>query len=90
LARRVPVAPALAAAVMLAWPAAAHACAVCFSGPTRVRIAFFGTTVLLTLLPLAMILGALLWLRRSGRIVPAEEFEVSDYSAGATGDAADR
>jgi len=73
-----------AAACAALWPAAGHACAVCFSGSPKVRIAFFGTTLLLTLLPLAMILAGLLWLRRSGRVVLAEEFEESDYSLGET------
>lgn len=42
-----------------------YACAVCFSGrEDEARIAFIGTTVLLTLLPLVMIGGVAWWLWR--------------------------
>ena len=62
------------------WPAAAQACAVCFSGSGRVRSAFFDTTILLSLLPLAMIFGGLWYLWRSGKVRWTEEFTGSDYS----------
>ena len=67
-------------AALTSWPAAAQACAVCFSGSPRIRIAFFNTTILLSLLPLAMILGGLWYLRRVGKVRLAEEFTESDYS----------
>ena len=79
---RRPFARVVAVAVALACPAVGHACAVCFSGSPKVRLAFFNTTLLLTLLPLALIVGGLWWLRRTGRVVLADEFEESDYSAG--------
>ena len=57
----------------LLWPAAAHACAVCgASAADRNRAAFFGTTILLSLLPLGMIGGGLWWLRRGGGHDPDE------------------
>ena len=57
----------------LLWPAAAHACAVCgASAADRNRAAFFGTTILLSLLPLGMIGGGLWWLRRGGAHDPDE------------------
>lgn len=52
---------------MSVWPVAAEACAVCFSGSPRIRWAFFNTTIFLTVMPLGMLLGGLVWLRRSGR-----------------------
>ena len=81
MSRRLARAAAVVAALL--WPAVGHACAVCFSGSPKVRLAFFNTTLLLTLLPLALIVGGLAWLRRSGRVVLADEFEESDYSDGA-------
>ena len=71
---------ALAAATL--WPAIAQACPFCFSGSPRVRMAFFLTTILLSLLPLAMIGIGIAWVVRSGRFAAPGEFEESDYSAG--------
>jgi len=45
-------------------PQISEACAVCFSGRDENRLAFILTTILLTALPLIMIGGMLLWLRR--------------------------
>ena len=56
---------ALAVGVLL--PAAARACAVCGAGDGRNRAAFFWTTILLSLLPLAMLTAGLLYLRRETR-----------------------
>lgn len=56
------------------WPAAAHACAVCGGGVDRTRGAFFGTTILLSLLPLGMIGGGLWWLRRNASDYDPREF----------------
>ena len=76
--------PRLAAATLAVlvalWPVAAHACAVCFSGSPRIRVAFFNTMILLSLLPLGMIFGGLWYLRRAGKVRLAEEFTESDYS----------
>ncbi len=62
------------------WPALGEACPVCFSGSPRVRIAFFVTTILMSLLPLAMIGVGIAWVVRSGRLAASGEFEDSDYS----------
>ena len=48
-------------------PAMAHACAVCFEAGDKNRAAFFATTIFLSLLPLGMIGGMFLWLRRRAR-----------------------
>lgn len=67
-------------ALLLAAPGVAHACAMCFSGSVRVRMAFFATTVLLSLLPLGLITAGLLYLRRAA----AGEFEErGDWEPGA-------
>ena len=48
-------------------PEAAHACPVCFDRDDEARIAFLATTGLLTLLPLGLVVGAGVWLRRRAR-----------------------
>jgi hypothetical protein len=57
----------LALAAWLALPDAAHACAVCFDASDENRQAFLVTTAFLSLLPLGMVGGAGLWLRRRVR-----------------------
>jgi len=49
---------------LLALPGAAEACSVCFSATEENRMAFLVTTGLLTALPLAILGGIGLWLRR--------------------------
>ncbi|MFQ5697178.1 MAG: hypothetical protein ACE5IL_02710 [Myxococcota bacterium] len=51
-------------AVLGGSPGFARACAVCFSASDETRDAFLGTTVFLTVLPLLMIGGLVLWLWR--------------------------
>lgn len=63
---------ALLLGVML--PAVARACATCSGANDRNRAAFFWTTVLLSLLPLGMIAGGLLWWMRDGRRWLEREF----------------
>jgi cyanate permease len=53
-------------------PAAADACAVCFSGRDETRLAYIVTTGILTFLPLAMFGGFALWLRSRVRQREAE------------------
>ena len=65
---------ALALGLATLWPALAHACPVCFSVSPRSRLAFFATTVFLSLLPLGLIGGGVWWLRRIGGPGLAEEF----------------
>jgi hypothetical protein len=48
-------------------------CAVCFDPNASSRMAFIVTTVFLSLLPLAMIGGGLLYLRRRAIQIAAEE-----------------
>ena len=61
-----------------ALPDAAHACAVCFDASDENRQAFLLTTAFLTLLPLGMVGGAGLWLRR--RVRERDEAELSPDS----------
>jgi uncharacterized iron-regulated membrane protein len=66
--RSLPLSAALAAAWTLAAPRAALACAVCLGSQSELsRKAFFGTTMLLTLLPFALIGGLIWWVRRRAR-----------------------
>jgi len=58
----------LAALLVLAVPRAGLACAVCFGSQSDLaRKAFFGTTMLLTLLPFVLIGGLIWWVRRRAR-----------------------
>ncbi|MBI5836839.1 MAG: hypothetical protein HZB25_06320 [Candidatus Eisenbacteria bacterium] len=65
-----------AAAVGL--PGLARACAVCGAGAGPGQAAFFWTTVLLSLLPLAMLAAGLLYLRRAVRRHLPDEFADPD------------
>lgn len=58
---------ATAAMLTAAFPEAAHACPVCFDRDDEARIAFLATTGLLTLLPLGLVVGTGVWLRRRMR-----------------------
>lgn len=50
-------------------PRLAQACAVCFSASDETRDAFLGTTVFMTVLPLLMVGGVVVWMwRRALRI----------------------
>jgi len=64
----------ITAVLLLWWPEAAAACAVCFSGQgaDEARGAFRITTVVLTFLPLVAIGGAAWWLRRRARELDRE------------------
>ena len=63
-----------AAALLAGAPRAAGACAVCLGSQSDLaRQAFFGTTMLLTLLPLALIGGLIWWIRRRARQLESEE-----------------
>lgn len=48
-------------------PAVAYACPVCFDANEANRTAFIATTVFLSLLPLSMIGGVVLWIRSAVR-----------------------
>ena len=60
---------ALALAALLVLPDAAHACPVCFDSRDENRQAFLVTTAFLSLLPLGMVGGVGLWLRKRAREV---------------------
>ena len=55
---------ALPVLLLLALPEAARACAVCGAAVDRNKSAFIGTTILLSLLPLALIGAGLWWIAR--------------------------
>ena len=63
----------IAMLLLLALPDAGHACAVCFDSSDENRLAFMATTAFLTLLPLGMVTGAGLWLRKRVRQAKLEE-----------------
>ena len=65
----------LPALLVVLLPSPALACAVCGAAVERNRMAFLGTTVLLSLLPLAMMAGGLWWIARHARGRLAGEFE---------------
>ena len=68
-----PVVAVAALALLAAFPDVAHACPVCFDRDDEARIAFLATTGLLTLLPLGLVVGAGMWLRRRAREVAEKE-----------------
>ena len=60
--------------VLLVLPSAAQACAVCTGGENeQSAIAFRYATAVLSLLPIGLIGGGMLWLRRRLRQIEAEE-----------------
>ena len=63
----------IAMLLLLALPDAGYACAVCFDSSDENRLAFMATTAFLTLLPLGMVTGAGLWLRKRVRQAKLEE-----------------
>ena len=74
IGRRAALGAAVAAAVTAAaMPEALHACPVCFDRDDEARIAFLATTGLLTLLPLGLVVGTGVWLRRRAREVREDE-----------------
>ena len=73
---------ALAVLAVLAWPSAALACAACVAAADRNRTVFMISTIVLSLLPLAMVGGGLWWIARRARGRLAEEFVDRDSPAG--------
>jgi hypothetical protein len=57
----------LAALALAVLPEAAWACPVCFDARDENRQAFLATTAFMSLLPLGMVAGAGLWIRRRTR-----------------------
>jgi hypothetical protein len=54
-------------------PEAAHACPVCFDANDENRRAFLVTTAFLSLLPLGMVMGLGLWIRKRSREIDGDE-----------------
>jgi len=65
-------------ALLAVWPEAVSACPVCFDASDENRQAFLATTAFLSLLPLGMVSGAGLWIRKRVLEVESEELEASD------------
>jgi len=63
----------LALLAVAALPEAAHACAVCFDASDENREAFLLTTAFLSVLPLGMVAGTGLWIRRRVRERDAQD-----------------
>ena len=63
----------LAVLLMAVWPDVAYACPVCFDRDDEARIAFLATAGLLTLLPLGLVAGTGVWLRRRARELREDE-----------------
>jgi hypothetical protein len=57
----------LALLLVVALPDVAHACPVCFDPREENRFAFLATTVFMSLVPLGMVGGVGLWLRKRAR-----------------------
>lgn len=57
----------LAIALLAALPAEVYACPVCFDSSAKNRLAFAATAIALTVLPLGMVSGAILWIRKKVR-----------------------
>ena len=55
---------ALVGWVLLATLVQADACPVCFSAKEETRVAFYISTAFLSLLPLSLVGGIILWIRR--------------------------
>lgn len=66
----------LVALLLALAPDAAWACAVCFDPNEEPRLAFLGTTALLSLLPLGLVAGTAWWFWRQAKLagrLPAPE-----------------
>ena len=72
----------LALLLVAVLPEVALACPVCFDARDENRQAFLATTAFLTLLPLGMVAGAGLWLRKRSREVDAERPDGHDREEG--------
>jgi len=72
----------VAGGLLLLLPGAAWACPVCFDTTAENRMAFMQTTVLLSLLPLGMVGGVGVWIRKRAR---ALELEGRSHRGGESG-----
>lgn len=71
--------------ILLALPDVVDACAVCGAAVDRNKSAFVGTTILLSLLPLAMIGAGLWWIGRHAGERLAQELAEREITADAPG-----
>ena len=69
----------LVSAALALFPDVAHACPVCFDARDENRQAFLATTAFLSLLPLGMVAGAGLWMRKRSREID-EQIDTEDPS----------
>jgi hypothetical protein len=65
----------LALVLVAIFPDVAHACPVCFDSSDENRQAFITTTAFLSLLPLGMVGGAGLWIRKRSRELDGNDAE---------------
>ena len=74
--------PVVLAALVVAAPELAQACAVCTGGNSEEsRSAFIWTTVFLSVLPLGAIGGGVIWLRRAMQRAQLEERRAQESGA---------
>jgi hypothetical protein len=59
--------PVLALVFLAILPDVAHACPVCFDPRDENRVAFLATTIFLSAVPLGMVGGLTMWLRKRAR-----------------------
>lgn len=72
-ASRAAVVAGVTTLLMVVLPDVALACPVCFDGRDENRQAFLATTAFLSLLPLGMVAGAGLWIRKRTRELDEQE-----------------
>jgi len=73
LIRRWGAVAVIALALLVLAPDSAHACPVCFDPRDENRFAFLATTIFLSLLPLGLVAGILLWIRHRSRQMACDE-----------------
>ncbi|MAG33915.1 MAG: hypothetical protein CL908_23795 [Deltaproteobacteria bacterium] len=73
---------ALLAISSLLFADGAAACSVCYSSSTDTRWAYYGTTALMALVPLAFVVSIALWLRRAARAREAAAGELEGLNRG--------
>ncbi|MGY8799111.1 MAG: hypothetical protein ACKVG4_10050 [Longimicrobiales bacterium] len=64
--------PVIALVLLAVLPDAAEACAVCFDAKDENRQAFLATTAFMSLLPLGMVAGAGMWMRKRSKEIDRE------------------
>lgn len=79
--RRAALVPVLAVALVALLPDVAHACPVCFDPREENRVAFLATTVFMSLVPLGMVGGMGMWLRKRARELKGLPPETQDPSS---------